>query len=72
MFYDKFVQKLNAKMHDLWIFQSMSAKSGEKFKAKIYQPDEPEVDASLFVIFLIAVICYAIGGFWSGHYRNQM
>ncbi len=50
----------------------MSAKSGEKLIAKIYQPAEPEVDASLVVIFLIAVICYVVGGFWSGHYRNQM
>ncbi|KYO21156.1 signal peptide peptidase-like 2A isoform X3 [Alligator mississippiensis] len=39
---------------------------GNRINVTLYSPPLPEFDYSMFVIFLIAVLTVALGGYWSG------
>ncbi|XP_028920577.1 signal peptide peptidase-like 2A [Ornithorhynchus anatinus] len=46
--------------------ENMQQTFGNNISVKLYSPPSPEFDYSMVVIFLIAVLTVALGGYWSG------
>ncbi|XP_038622874.1 signal peptide peptidase-like 2A isoform X2 [Tachyglossus aculeatus] len=46
--------------------ENMQQTFGNNISVKLYSPPLPEFDYSMVVIFLIAVLTVALGGYWSG------